>query len=154
MLVKKNINYPSQGDRIINTYEVSEEEPHLFACAPFKMETALQGVSFLPKRVCDVRAVEVARAWRLTDHSVEGLTFTVPRVKMEFFQDDLYPPTQVTWKPTMTAAEWLSGSNRQAETISLRPPDMTPCKTQGRELFINFSCCFIVVVKVTIVIEY
>ncbi|RUS74895.1 hypothetical protein EGW08_017341 [Elysia chlorotica] len=113
-----------RGDRIINTFEVAEEEPHLFACAPFKMESALQGVSFLPKRVCDVRKVEVARAWRLTDHGIEGLSFTVPRVKMDFFQDDLYPRTRVTWKPTMTAAEWLAGANRPAETISLRPPDM------------------------------
>ncbi|KAK3780932.1 hypothetical protein RRG08_052087 [Elysia crispata] len=122
-----------RGDRIINTYEVAEEEPHLFPCAPFKMETALQGVSFLPKRVCDVRAVEVARAWRLTDSGIEGLTFTVPRVKMEFFQDDLYPPTRVTWKPTMTAAEWLSGLNRQPQTISLRPPDMAPLSEAPEE---------------------
>ena len=71
-----------QGDRTIDTFEVSEEEPHLFACASFKMETALQGVSFLPKRVCDVRAVEVERGWRLTDHGVDGFTFTVPRVKV------------------------------------------------------------------------
>ncbi|GFO47590.1 coronin [Plakobranchus ocellatus] len=122
-----------RGDRIIGTYEVSDEEPHLFDCAPFKMETTLQGVSFLPKRVCDVRAVEVARAWRLTDHSVEGISFNVPRVKTEFFQDDLFPATRVTWKPTMTAAEWLAGANNQPEIISLKPADMTPLSEAPQE---------------------
>lgn len=74
--------YLNQGDRIIYTFEIADEAPYLFECAPFKLESLHQGASFLPKYVCDVRKVEVARAWRLTTNSVEALSFTVPRVKV------------------------------------------------------------------------
>ena len=47
---------------------------------------------------------------------------------MEYFQDDIFPDTTVTWKPTLTAAEWLMGTNRIPETVSLKPPGMKPCK--------------------------
>lgn len=42
----------------------------------------------------------------------------------ELFQDDLFPPTQVTWEPVMTAAEWFGGTNRPPRLVSLQPPDM------------------------------
>ncbi|CAG5115886.1 unnamed protein product, partial [Candidula unifasciata] len=115
----------SRGDRIIYTFEVAEEEPYLFECAPFKLESVHQGVSYLPKHVCDVRKVEVARAWRLTSNSVEALSFTVPRVKPEFFQDDLFPDTSVTWEPTLTVEQWLAGNDKLPRKISLKPADMT-----------------------------
>ena len=50
---------------------------------------------------------------------------------MEYFQDDIFPDTAVTWKPTLTAAEWLMGTNRIPETVSLKPPGMKPCKLIG-----------------------
>ncbi|BFZ15285.1 hypothetical protein BsWGS_18324 [Bradybaena similaris] len=115
----------SRGDRIIYTFEVAEEEPYLFECAAFKLESVHQGLSYLPKHICDVRKVEVARAWRLTPNSVEALSFTVPRVKPEFFQDDLFPDTSVTWEPTLTAEQWLAGNDKLPRKISLKPTDMT-----------------------------
>ena len=48
---------------------------------------------------------------------------------MEYFQDDLYPDTAVTWQPTMTCAEWLAGSDKQQKTQSLKPKDMKACKS-------------------------
>ena len=45
----------------------------------------LQGIGFLPKVVCDVKRVEIARAIRLCQTSVEGIFFTVPRAKVSPF---------------------------------------------------------------------
>ncbi|XP_059140103.1 coronin-7-like [Physella acuta] len=115
-----------RGERLIYTFEVSEEEPYLFECATCKLDGLHQAASYLPKSVCDVRKVEVARAWRLTLNSVEAISFTVPRVKTEFFQDDLYPDTRVTWEPTLTAEEWLQGKDKPQRTKSMKPSDMTP----------------------------
>lgn len=49
-------------------------------------------------------------------------------LQSDLFQDDLFPETKVTWEPTMTSAEWLSGCNRPQKRISLKPPDMDCCK--------------------------
>jgi Type of WD40 repeat len=39
---------------------------------------------------------------------------------MEFFQDDLFTPTQSA-EATCTAAEWMGGASAPAKLISLRP---------------------------------
>lgn len=42
-----------------------------------------QGFQFLPKTECDVCDVEIARALRLRQSSIEPVAFRVPRVKVE-----------------------------------------------------------------------
>ncbi|WAQ98126.1 CORO7-like protein [Mya arenaria] len=115
-----------RGDSYIQAFEVSEEFPHLFPLTPMKPEGQHQGMALMPVTTCDVRAVEMARIWRLTQTSVEPMSITVPRVKTEYFQDDLFPDTPQTGSPTMTSQEWLNGGNKQPVKISLRPKDMKP----------------------------
>lgn len=50
----------------------------------------------------------------------------IPGLQKEFFQDDLYPDTDVCWEPALTASAWLSGSNGQHKKMSLKPKGMTP----------------------------
>ena len=45
-------------------------------------------------------------------------------LQKEYFQDDVYPDTTVTWEPSINAADWLNGGNNEQRKISLRPPDM------------------------------
>ena len=71
-----------QGERTVHNYEVSEDPPHLFGNATINLQSLHQGLAFLPRNVLDVRKVEVARAWRLTNNSVEPVSFTVPRVRV------------------------------------------------------------------------
>lgn len=87
----------------------------------------------MTKNNCDVSAVEFAKALRLTNNVVEHLSFTVPRIKSELFQDDLFPPTRVVWSSTMTANEWFSGKDKISKFISLQPEGMECC-----EFFWNF----------------
>ena len=99
-----------QGESTVATFEVSLESPHLFALSPYRPSGLHIGLSFLPKNILDVKQVEFARAFRLTNTTIEPISFTVPRVKTEFFQSDLFPSTRVLWTPTLTAQEWLQGS--------------------------------------------
>ena len=44
---------------------------------------------------------------RLCPGVVQPLSFTVPRVRMELFQDDIFPPATPTWTPaTSVDAFW------------------------------------------------
>ena len=96
----------------MTTFEVSLEAPHLFPLSPYRPKDLHVGMSFLPKNILDVKNVEFARAFRLTNTTIEPISFTVPRVKTEFFQSDIFPETRVLWTPVLTAQEWLQGSNK------------------------------------------
>lgn len=116
-----------KGDNTILAFEyVSDKEPFLHDVSPYGCGSLHQGIGFLPKVVCDVKRVEIARAIRLCQTSVEGVFFTVPRAKTEFFQDDIYCETRITWEPALTAAEWLRGMNATQRCISLHPKGMKP----------------------------
>ena len=62
-------------------------------------------------------------------------------------QDDLFPPTRNLWKPTVTAAKWLSGEDgtqvkilqsrfflTYQEWVSLQPEDMRSLSGQAQNV--------------------
>ncbi|GEM07388.1 coronin 7 [Rhodotorula toruloides] len=118
----------SRGDRSCHAYEVSlhPATPHeAFAKLPhFEHATLQSGFAFFPKTSNDIKAVEIVRALRLTPSTVEAISFTVPRAKVEYFQDDIFVPTRNVTKPSMTAEEYLSGANKPLEIVNLRPEGM------------------------------
>ncbi|KAK7496457.1 hypothetical protein BaRGS_00012379, partial [Batillaria attramentaria] len=120
------VYFSCRGERTVHNYDVSEEHPHLFGNSDISLTSLHQGLSFLPRNALNVVKVEVARAWRLTNNSIEPVSFTVPRVRTEYFQDDLYPDTLVTWEPALTAAEWLGGQDTNPRRVSLCPAGMEP----------------------------
>lgn len=113
-----------KGDSTIYAFEITEEQPFICPLSHHRCSSLHQGLSFLPKNVCDVSNVEFAKAFRLTNNSIEPLSFTVPRIKTDLFQDDLFPPTRVTWSPTMSSSEWFSGKEKLPQKISLQPEGM------------------------------
>uniref|UniRef100_A0A0A9Y0H5 Coronin n=1 Tax=Lygus hesperus TaxID=30085 RepID=A0A0A9Y0H5_LYGHE len=113
-----------RGDSTIYAFEVCPEPPYLNPLSHHRCSSLHQGLSFLPKNSCDVSSVEFAKALRLSNTTIEPLSFTVPRIKSDLFQDDLFPDTKVTWEPTMTASEWISGANKQQRRINLKPSNM------------------------------
>ncbi|KAJ1528065.1 hypothetical protein ONE63_007983 [Megalurothrips usitatus] len=117
-----------RGDSTIYAFEVSEEAPFLCPLSHHRAASLHQGLSFLPKNCCDVASVEFAKALRLTNNSIEPLSFTVPRIKLDLFQDDLFPPTKVTWDPVMSGNEWFSGVQQPPKRINLCPPGMDCCR--------------------------
>lgn len=71
-----------QGDSTIYCFEVTNEAPHLCALSHHRNASLHQGLSFLPKNQCAVDKVEFAKALRLTNTTIEPLSFTVPRIKV------------------------------------------------------------------------
>uniref|UniRef100_A0A3Q2Z6P4 Coronin n=1 Tax=Hippocampus comes TaxID=109280 RepID=A0A3Q2Z6P4_HIPCM len=117
-----------KGDTRVHIYEIVPEDPYFEECSSFKSPEPhkLQGLAFLPKSECNVREVEIAVALMLTKTTVEPVVFKMPRVKREFFQDDLYPDTPACWEPALSASAWLNNADGQHRKISMRPADMTP----------------------------
>ncbi|XP_049878605.1 coronin-7 isoform X3 [Pectinophora gossypiella] len=115
-----------RGDSTIYCYEVTSEAPFVCALSHHRSPTLHQGIAFLHKNLVAVEKVEFARALRLTNGNIEPLSFTVPRIKSELFQDDLFPPTLVTWQPWQAARDWLAGHHAAPRTRSLQPPGMEP----------------------------
>ncbi|KAM7349682.1 coronin isoform 2-T5 [Cochliomyia hominivorax] len=113
-----------KGDSTIYCYEITDEEPYICPLSHHRCTSLHQGLSFLTKNHCDVASVEFCKAYRLTNTTIEPLSFTVPRIKSELFQDDLFPPTRVTWLPTMSAEEWFLSNDKKPKKISLQPEGM------------------------------
>uniref|UniRef100_A0A7M4FSA4 Coronin n=1 Tax=Crocodylus porosus TaxID=8502 RepID=A0A7M4FSA4_CROPO len=123
-----------KGDTRVFVYEIVTEAPFFLECNSFSSSDPHKGFVFLPKTTCNVREVEFARALRLRQSSVEPVVFKVPRVKKEFFQDDIFPPTTVWWEPALTATAWLTGSNAQHQMLNLQPKDMTPVSEAPKDV--------------------
>uniref|UniRef100_W6NCL4 Coronin n=1 Tax=Haemonchus contortus TaxID=6289 RepID=W6NCL4_HAECO len=111
----------AKGNRTINMFEVSCDSPYLLPLTPYTAPLIGQAIAFHNKKRCDVMAVEFQRAWRLTERTLEQVIFRVPRVKKDVFQSDLFPDALVTWRPVMTAEEWLAGSSKTPLFESLMP---------------------------------
>uniref|UniRef100_A0A1I8GNU2 WD_REPEATS_REGION domain-containing protein n=1 Tax=Macrostomum lignano TaxID=282301 RepID=A0A1I8GNU2_9PLAT len=72
----------------------------------------LVAAAWLTKRTVDAVSVEVARGFRLTaEGTLETVSVAVPRVIDQLFQDDLLGRCSVTWQPSLSAGNWMSGSD-------------------------------------------
>ncbi|XP_072549186.1 coronin-7 isoform X2 [Salminus brasiliensis] len=122
-----------KGDTRVYIFEIISEVPYFMECSSFHSSEPHKGLCILPKTECEVRDVEIARAIRLGKTTIEPVAFKVPRVRKEFFQDDVFPETAVWWEPALTAVAWFSGSDGQFRKISLQPKDMTPVSEAPKE---------------------
>ncbi|XP_059271433.1 coronin-7 isoform X3 [Mustela nigripes] len=122
-----------KGDTRVFLYELLPEAPFFLECNSFTSLDPHKGFILLPKTECDVREVEFARCLRLRQTSLEPVAFRLPRVRKEFFQDDVFPDTAMSWEPVLSASAWLAGANGQLQLLSLQPPGMTPVSQAPRE---------------------
>lgn len=73
----------SRGERSCQAYEVQPGQAKAFAKLPnFETGTLQAGWAFLNKQGNDVRQVEILSALRLTQSTIEQVSFTVPRAKV------------------------------------------------------------------------
>ena len=77
--------------------------------------------------MCDVAKVEIEVGLRLTADSIEQFIFQVPRTRLNYFQDDIYPDTLCVEESPLTAQQWLQNENGKQKTCSLKPPSMKSC---------------------------
>jgi coronin-7 len=114
----------------VAAYEVRVDAPRpadFFTALPaFQHGQPQLGLAFLPKQSCDVQAVEVARALRLTKSELMMVSWRVPRARPELFQDDVFPPTRVLQAAT-TARAWMEGEDGAEDSYEdLCPEGMQP----------------------------
>ena len=123
-----------KGETTIYGYEIAEDAPHMFPLSPYKTNAPSQGLAFIAhKNALNVREVEFARGYRLTSTGITPISFTVPRVKSTYFQDDIFPPTRVLWRPAVSGEDWVAGSEAQPEWVSLKPADMPSLSSGGSQ---------------------
>ena len=108
-----------KGDGNIRYYEIVDENPLLFKLSEYRSTVAAKGIGFVPKRGLDIMKCETARALKLTQKTIEPLSFIVPR-KSDAFQEDIFPPT-FAGIPGCTSDEWQAGANPTCSKISLDP---------------------------------
>ncbi len=113
-----------KGDGNIRVYELKQNSIEFYPVTDFKSNVANKGMAMVPKRCMDVMHREINRFLKLTNSAVEPISFFVPR-KAAGFQADLYPdiPGDV---PPHTVEQWLKGSNRLPNKVSLAPNGTTP----------------------------
>ncbi|KAI8374237.1 uncharacterized protein BYT42DRAFT_575596 [Radiomyces spectabilis] len=114
-----------RGDRNIHTYEL-ENDCKLTALAKIEAGTLQQGFAFLPKRVCNVKEIEIDKFYRLTPTLIETVGVRVPRARPEYFQDEIFVDTPDVEHPAQDSASWFEGNDKHLNCISLKPEDMTP----------------------------
>jgi len=110
-----------KGDTSIKFFEITDESPFCHFLTEYKSIVMQVGIAFLHKTMCDVRDVEIARVLKLTLNSVQPIKIKVPRTKMDYFQDDIYPPTR-SLDPTMSPDIYFSSDQLEnPRLIDLNP---------------------------------
>jgi hypothetical protein len=114
-----------KGSGWIKCYEIVAEQPYAHYLTEHASPNPLSGCALLPKAVVDVTKVEVARFLRLCKDRVEPITWSTPRTRKEFFQDDVYPATRAR-APSGKASEFFASSAAlfPPKLVSLRPANM------------------------------
>lgn len=107
-----------KGDGNIRYYEIINEAPYVCLLSEYKSPVPQKGMGCVGKRIIDVSKCEIMRLLKLTNDTLEPLSFCVPR-KAESFAEDLYPDTP-GGTPALTAEEWFGGRNATPILVSLR----------------------------------
>ena len=118
----------NSGGTFIPLFQLSETAPYIEQLNVFQTASDCTGFTLLPKLSVDVHKVEITRALKLTKDAILPISYTVPRKRTEFFQDDLFPDTRQAG-PELSAAEFVAGKYDQERgkewtLVSMRPQGM------------------------------
>lgn len=122
-----------KGDTIIRSYEMTFlEELSGATCTKASdfqsSKSPISGICLLPKRIMDVKNIEVARMLKLTTDSVFPISFNVPRADLlkDYFQDDIFVPAR-SKIPSASISVWSSEGSIDLTPVmqSLQPEGMS-----------------------------
>ncbi|ELP92063.1 coronin, putative [Entamoeba invadens IP1] len=115
-----------RGSKTLHCFEVTDEDPYVFPLNISTFDDVVNGFDVSHKEEVDVKKSEVMRLTLLIGEppsAVSKNSVIVPRVKLNFFQDDIFPDTRRK-VPTYTPEEWIEGKVKDVEYISLQPEGM------------------------------
>jgi coronin-7 len=113
-----------KGEGTVKMFEINDNQPFAHYLTSYTNPTPAQGMALMPKSSVNVRDVQIARWIKLESSGAEEISFRVPRTRMEFFQDDIYPDTRDHSGAALTAEAWFGGEQAEPQLTSLCPPDM------------------------------
>ncbi|KAH9815446.1 hypothetical protein DFH28DRAFT_892988 [Melampsora americana] len=124
----------SKGERSMNLIELIQEEGtdqiKLEKLTGFSHSSIQIGYTFFPKQLMNVKEIEVDRALRLTNNSVEIVSFSIPRNRMEYFQDDIFKDTLNLLEPTyQNGKEWIEA--KEEDEVGMKHLKMVCLKPEG-----------------------
>jgi hypothetical protein len=90
----------------------------------------IAGICMLPKKVCDIRSIEVSRLLKLTTDSVIPISFHVPRADYlkDYFHDDIYLSIRST---TLTKGVSIDDWKNLDTPMELFQPLLESMKPEG-----------------------
>ena len=114
----------TKGDSGVQLYNAVPEEPYLLEIMPTVFPNAHQAIAFMPKHVVDPSVKEIVRVPKLTQNSLEIVSFNVPRREEGVFLRELYPLALATWVPSISLEEWLTNTNYTRKFVDLKPDNL------------------------------
>mmetsp|Transcript_15805 Transcript_15805/g.25077 ORF Transcript_15805/g.25077 Transcript_15805/m.25077 type:complete len:564 (-) Transcript_15805:169-1860(-) len=123
-----NLLYVSSiGNRKIRVYELLRNNPREMN-ASYQSKEDIQGISFALKQEAKVKKVELAKCFKLSkDGVVSPISFSIPRKRTDFFQDDLYSPVLDVVNSTYEVDLKTEDMNKvkiDVNYVDLKPDDM------------------------------
>lgn len=110
-----------KGEAGLRLYETDLSTGEVHSITNTSLGEVFRGAALLPKQTYDLMACEVLRVLKLTETSIQPVSFTVPRKERRKFHDDLYPATSNGSSPSLTSIEYKSGENKGPMRIEVAP---------------------------------
>ena len=110
-----------KGDTMIRLYQFDSSSAKLNGISTTSVGDPFRYSCLMPKQACDINNNEILRVLKLTDTSIQPISFTVPRKDKHVFHSDLYPLTIHEAPPSLDAESWLAGLNGEPKKISISP---------------------------------
>lgn len=109
----------ARGDTISKYYELRDDDQKLFALSGYQSSDSLRAFGLAPKYAVETEKCEIARFYVVTEKkSLLKLQMIVPRRNADFFQEDIYPPTNAP-EASIGFDEWKAGGSATPKKISL-----------------------------------
>lgn len=114
------------GIRSVNIFHLKDAAPFYEGFPMLNCGSDIRGWCFNHPAQVDVKAVEIARSVRISKGQVVPQSWTLPRRRKEFFQDDLFPDV-VPCESLVTADQFFNDfpEEFQVKKVSMCPKGMT-----------------------------
>ena len=115
-----------KGETSCSFYEVRQGHLEYLNRHTFGL-TPSYSLGFLPKQYCNADDIEILAGFRLCATFIEKISIKVPRLKKEFFQDDIFKPTLDVETPCLSIKAWFNNQEPAFRFIDLNKSKLDPC---------------------------
>jgi coronin-7 len=115
-----------RGESNVLFYSLEDPAVPMFLNKQILSSSITNAFAVLPKLSVDVTSIEIIKGLRITNNCIETVSVTVPRVKKEFFQDDIFVPTIDFERSVLSIEEFWKGKQLTFVQQSMCPKNMTP----------------------------